>query len=457
MASPSNPHLRKEPQPITRRNLARVLGLSEASPPAGLALAGAQLLRTLQLRRQAQSDRGAGDLLDSSKGAGSNDLDQEIVDLEAALARWASPNAPNQLPIQAREKPAQFASRVDRNSLAGALLGAAAMFILLVAYAGGYRIVRLEGGGFAASMEKPAHLILVGRLSGSTLRILDADRDELLIKTEAKGASVELQAGRYALEVSREDCPDTWTRSLYFEPGSTHSFEPVLCVGEGRLTIRTNVPSDRMQIDGFDVGVNGGAPHTLPVGDHTIRIEKRGYTPYEARIRMKPDEQLELRAELALKTRSGSKASEPKASGVEVPKFKQATPARPEPFDLGDLKQAVTPPSLAAQPSRLLLRNGREDLSAGGSTAWHDRVSRELIVRFDADESGQIDRIEESDTISCAFWKDVEADFNRGGLGLSMAHAYGFDGSEWQPKALGFAKELRGAAYAKMRECGLAK
>ena len=47
--------------------------------------------------------------------------------------------------------------------------------------------------------------------------------------------------------------------------------------------------------------------------------------------------------------------------------------------------------------------------------------------------------------------------FERGGLGLSMARYFGFDGSEWHPNALGFARKLRSAAYAKMKECGLQK
>jgi hypothetical protein len=86
---------------------------------------------------------------------------------------------------------------------------------------------------------------------------------------------------------------------------------------------------------------------------------------------------------------------------------------------------------------------------------WHDRVSREFLARFDLDRSGEIDRLEESEAIPCPVWREVERDFDTGGLGLSMAHYFGFDGSEWHPKALGFARSLRSAVYEKMKECGL--
>jgi hypothetical protein len=94
-------------------------------------------------------------------------------------------------------------------------------------------------------------------------------------------------------------------------------------------------------------------------------------------------------------------------------------------------------------------------LPDGGSTAWHDRVSREIITRFDTDGSGRIDQLAESESISCALWREIEEDFERGGLGLSMARYYGFDGTEWHVNALGFSRDMRSAAYEKMKECGL--
>ena len=83
-------------------------------------------------------------------------------------------------------------------------------------------VVRIDEEGSPRVLDRPARLMLVGELPGATLRVLDADREELFVKTEAQGAVLELAPSRYALEVSREDCPDRWTRSVYFEAGSTH-------------------------------------------------------------------------------------------------------------------------------------------------------------------------------------------------------------------------------------------
>ncbi len=127
----------------------------------------------------------------------------------------------------------------------------------------------------------------------------------------------------------------------------------------------------------------------------------------------------------------------------------------PAPFDLSSLKSEIAPTLDTAARPALLDRAGRPLIESGGSTAWHDRVSREFLSRFDTDGSGSIDRVPESEAISCTFWQETEASFEQGGLGLSMAHYYGFDGSEWHPGALGFARTIRSAAYARMRDCGL--
>lgn len=124
------------------------------------------------------------------------------------------------------------------------------------------------------------------------------------------------------------------------------------------------------------------------------------------------------------------------AASIELP------PIDPGPLDL---------------PKRggFLTREGLPDLPDGGSTAWHDRVAKQLRDRYDRDGSGEIDRLEESEAITCSVWREIERDFDQGRLGLSLAHYYGFDGSEWHPGALSVARAHRSAVYAKMRECGL--
>ena len=424
--------------PQTRRDLTRILGLPESASDPAIRSAAERLLGLLRRRHAragASPDRALAD---------------EISALEACLARVLAPT------VGTASGGVEHAARTDRSGLAAAMLAAGLMLLLLVAYASGYRIVRSEGGGLAASLEEPAKLVLMGRLPGATLRVLDGDREELFVKTAAEGAVVELDAGRYALEVSREDCPDRWTRSVYFEAGATHRFEPFLCVGEGTLTVRSNVTKDRLLIDGFDVGTTGAEPHTLAVGDHEIRVEKKGYQPFEARIRIKPDEALELRAELVTGTTRRGSGLSPDLPAPNAPPGLTASPLpQPEPFDLGDLQQQLAPPKSPVPSTRLLSRAAEPGLPDGGSTAWHDRVSRELIGRFDRDGSGLIDQLAESDAIPCALWLEIERDFDRGGLGLSLARYYGFDGSEWHPRALGFDRGMRGAAYTKMKECGL--
>jgi hypothetical protein len=38
---------------------------------------------------------------------------------------------------------------------------------------------------------------------------------------------------------------------------------------------------------------------------------------------------------------------------------------------------------------------------------------------------------------------------------VALTRLYGFDGSDWVPGALGVHEDMRGYAFARMRECGL--
>jgi hypothetical protein len=431
---------------LAHRDLVRVLALSQDAPSSAIQAAAGQLLLSLRRRRD------QGDASEPSHSA----LEQEIAELEAAVARWAPSAAQSARESLSSQGKAEVKSLWDRMSLAGALLGTALMLVVLIAYSSGYRIEQRDPEGFLAPFSEPARLILTGRMPGATLRIMDADRAEVFVQTEAEGASVELLEGRYALDVGREDCPDVWTRSQYFEAGATYRFEPLLCNEGGRLTLVSNTPGDRLQVDGVDLDPRQAEPHMLAVGDHTVRVEKKGYEPYEARIQMGPDQDIELHVELAVKGKQGAESAQGPPPGITPPTFNPSKPVQPVPFDLGDLKQEIVPQDLRARPSQLL-RTSLEGVIPGGSTVWHDRISRELVDRFDSDQSGLIDRVEEGEAVSCALWQEIEGEFERGGLGLSMARYYGFDGTEWHPKALGFSRSIRSAAYAKMKECKLSQ
>lgn len=421
---------------LSRRRLSRVLGLSDRASRQQIEAATTRLLTRL-LRRLASADE-----------AEAGPLQREIADLEASSAYFvASPEPESPVDDKRRQR-----------ALLGVLLGAAIMLGLLTAYAAGFRVTRLEGGSVAALVAEPAQLVLDGRLPGATLRVLDSDREELLLKVPAEGARVELAAGRYTLDVSREDCPDHWKRSVYFEEGATHRFEPLICLGEGRLTVRSNVSRDRLRIDGLDLGPTRAKPHLVGVGDHEIRVEKPGYRPFLGSVRMRPGEDLTLHAELIAESAAGASVGRPMPVEKVPPSNAPRTTLRPEPFDLSNLRQEFTPEAQDPGFSRRELLNSdirSYDSNGGGSTRWHDRISAELLARYDLDASGQIDRLEESEPIPCRVWLEIERDFDGGGLGLSMVRYYGFDGSEWHPNALGFTQAHRSAVFEKMKECGL--
>lgn len=421
------------PPALSHRRLSRVLGLSHEASPAEIRATMPRLLNRLR-SRLASADPPEADALRS-----------EIADLESGRAPF----------IVSSEAPSSPVANPQRIGPLLGLLTATLILIVLVAYAAGYRVTRLEQDSTVAAFSEPAWLILEGRLRGATLRVLDADREELFFKLPAEAAKIELVAGRYALEVSREDCPDRWTRSVYFEEGETHRFEPLLCVGEGELTVRSNLAQDRLRIDGLDLGSTGAERHLLGVGDHEVRVAKAGYVPFVGRVRIRPGERLTLRAELIRESEVARPVGRPIPVERISPALAPTTPLAPEPFELADLNGDFVPqgPDLDLSNSDLLSHSFQSN--DGGSTRWHDRVSREFIARYDLDGSGQIDRLEESESISCAVWLATERDFDAGGLGLSMVRYYGFDGTEWHPNALGFAQSHRSAVFEKMKECGL--
>ena len=427
---------------LSRRRLARILGLRDDAAPGQIDATLPQLLTLLGKR------------LDRARNASSaNDgearrLQQEIADLATSHASFASSSE--------RFHPAQQLG--SRTRLIAAMLCAGLTLCLLTAYAAGYRIVQPTVEDAPARPSAPGLLILEGPLTGATLRVLDADREELLLKMSADEARVEIPSGRVALEVSRVDCPDRWTQSVYFDEGATHRFEPKICLGTGRVTVRSNVSQDRVRIDGLEVGGTNERAHELAVGDHEIRVDKLGYRPFLGTIRIRPDEEIEIRAELIKTGAAGP------ARGRPMPVSKLSPTSEPddfssvESFDLSELREPITTPSFglgAGELPPLVDRPAYYTAASAGSTRWHDRVASDMIGRYDIDSSGQIDRLQESEAISCRVWRELERDFDEGGLGLSMARYFGFDGSEWHPNALGFARAHRSAGYEKMKECGL--
>ncbi len=419
--------------PLTRARLLRVLALGDCATPDAIQQRGEKLIRALRAR----PDPDPATL-------------REIEALERALERHAPRRSSG-----VGGRGIQLHLQLDRLSLIAVLLGVlvASIAFWFLAGEGQRNVSSSNRNPFLQGM--PARLVLTGALPDATLRVLDADRETVLHERPAQNAMIELRPGRYALEVSSVACADRWTRSLYLEPGTTRTFAPALCAGDGGLRVVTNVEGARLFVDDQSVEPSADSTIRLPAGEYALRVEKDGYRTDESRVRIRSDQNLEVRVDL-VRQRPGAVEG-----GLEGEMRRQAaTPppslaAVPEPFDLNELRGTIAPPRPTVSPSNLLERAGLGGLPDGGSTAWHDRVSGEFLRRFDLDDSGRIDQIEENDEISCDYWLETEASFDRGGLGLSMARYYGFDGSEWHAGALGFDRSLRGAAYERMRACGL--
>ena len=398
---------------ITRKRLHGILGLPIHAATSELHAAADRLLSFLRARHEV-----------AGAGKEQSQLRDEIVALERALARYAPSVVGPPQPDPESGPPRQVKRPTDRLSLAAAMTGALLTLVFLIWYSGGFAASEEEPGRMFG-LQEPAQLLILGRHENTTLFVLDADRERVLAESPAQGAVLELKPGRYALEVRREDCTEQWTRSVFFESGQTYRFEPTPCSPTGKLQPASDVEAKQLLIDEQAVGDKTQVEHSLPPEEHSIPTENNGYLAYETKY------------------------------VVEAPSIDDPAVTQPEPFDLGDLRDSIAPSRKTGGATRLLERSGLGRLPDGGSTAWHDRVSGEFLGRFDRDASGRIDQLEESEAIGCVYWQETEASFEQGGLGLSMARYYGFDGTEWHDGALGFSRQMRGVAYDRMRECGL--
>lgn len=451
-----------EPTLLPLSRLYRVLGLDERASRAELLHAGRMLCEALERRRRSggPDDTGA-----AAHSDGVRAIEQEQRALERSLEFWtAPPSTAGSDGRRSRRAGRGAEHRADRGGAPRVRqMLALLVFSLGVVLASLWMMGTLAPGprmeSAASEASTTGRLIVESRPRGGQLRIRIPESDELLWKIPAEGVRLEIQQGRYDLEVTREDCPDAWTRTVEIVAGETRHFEPQLCRGEASLVVRSNVAEDRLRIDGYDYGTTSAEPHVLPVGDHTIRVDKEGHAPFEGKVRLAPDEELEVRAVL---TPIGDGETR---RGRPLPVERQAPTAQPrsDVLDGASAAQAPSPLDLdldlppLARPDRLLfLEDGRGKRPRGGSTTWHDAVSRLMVGRFDADGSGRIDRVEESEAIPCEIWQEIEGDFDEGGLGLSLSRNYGFDGSEWIEGALGFSRDIRSAVYARMQACGLA-
>ncbi len=293
---------------------------------------------------------------------------------------------------------------------------------------------------------QPAELATVSaraRPAGASLEILDNDDAQVVGRGAADGSPLAIAAGDYRLRVSRADCPDEWVQHVALEAGEAREFAPRICQGSGNLVVRSNVVDDRLQIDGLDVGSTGATPHPVSVGDHEVRIEKRGFVPWLGQLRIRADEEITLQAELE---RSAASSTVTPPARVQHEATASAQPP------------AERAPS-AASSDRTGVRSRATSANAlgsnGGSRSWHDSVRDRLLSQYDHNRSQSLDSPEEINAIPCAEWRSIESSYETGGLSVPMTRLYGFDGSTAPANTLGITHDMRSHAYDRMKHCGL--
>ncbi len=270
--------------------------------------------------------------------------------------------------------------------------------------------------------EERGWLTARANLSGAQIEITAQEDDRPVAAGPADGSRYSLPVGDYTLRVEHPDCPDSWRNEISLGAGEELDLEPRTCESVGLLVVRSNVSGDRLAIDGQEAGATGPEAHVLAPGEHRVRVEKKGYTPWEGLVDLQPAQRLVLRAAL---TPNGSPE---RASGAPE------NPVAAAPIDMAALRDARLGP---------------------GVRGWHDTVKRWLLARYDGNLNGRIDTREEVASIPCTEWRSLEQSLDSSGLALPLTRLYGFDGSAWVENALGFDASMRGHAYARMKECGL--
>lgn len=285
------------------------------------------------------------------------------------------------------------------------------------------RVLAEAGGGSGtgegtAEPAPEAWLAARANLPGAELEVRSEGEDTLLAAGPADGTPLRIDPGRYDLRVRHADCPDVWSRQLGIERGQRVELAPRVCQGTGFLVVRSNVPGDALTIDGSALGSTGPERHTLSAGEHAVRVEKKGYAPWEGTVEVPAAESVTLRATL---------------------RSDRASARRPE----RPAQVAAARPVQSQEEDRLRL------------SKWHETVTKWLLARYDHDLSGRLDTPDEVESIPCAEWQGLEQSYDESGLAVPLTRLYGFDGSAWKEDALGFDVEVRGYAYERMKACGL--
>nr|VFJ94213.1 MAG: Serine/threonine protein kinase [Candidatus Kentron sp. LFY] len=129
----------------------------------------------------------------------------------------------------------------------------------------------------------PARVIVRSNVTGDTV----------FIDGEAVGATGPephvLAPGEYAIRVEKAGFKpfDTETQ---LTAGAEETIQPKLEPAKAELIVMANISGAKVFLDGQPLGA-AGAPHAVRAGTHTMRVEKKGYEPFEAEVELVVREQ----------------------------------------------------------------------------------------------------------------------------------------------------------------------
>lgn len=158
-----------------------------------------------------------------------------------------------------------------------------------------------------------------------TLKV-DADA-EIYVNNEYKGVRTwtgDLEAGTYVMEARMKNHRSVPEQKVITEnmSGQTILLETPKAI-TGTLTVTTIPPKAMLYIDGKEVGETPRRINTIPIGEHSVRLKKDGYTPLQKAITIEEGETLVLEEQLEA-------LPEPKAKDKPKKEEKPKSEAKPK-------------------------------------------------------------------------------------------------------------------------------
>ncbi|MDG2049697.1 MAG: PEGA domain-containing protein [Myxococcota bacterium] len=348
-----------------------------------------------------------------------------------------------EIPAPLRPKPPLHAPVSHRPGLPARWAAAVVVILLLLAVA--WTQLGQRPGASTPLAGAPAELILEANPPQAEVWVRTGEDERVVLTGPADGTPQTLPAGTYSISVLHPHCPDTWSQSIRLEADESRRYAPKICRGQGQIQVRSNVKQDRLIVDGRDLGMTGETLHSLRTGAHQVRVEKPGHVTWEGNVVLKPEQQIDLFAELPRSPSPQPAPAPAAASTAAAPRLAK----RDLPAEAGTTRAAGrlnAPRTDKLSP----IRTGK-----GGSKSWHDAVVEDLVGQYDQNGSGTLDTTQEVQAIPCATWIEIEQSYETGGLAVEMTHLYGFDGSDAPANTLGIAPAVRSYAYDRMKNCGL--